>query len=995
MNIGKFSYFRGGIKNKNKSIDITLRDAIQKIKNPPDKVKADILKLREIGYSDKSLRKVLKDSLDYFTFSGLFKERNAQQIQAHSNLLVIDFDLNGLHKVKQPDNTVAEVMITEYNIPAIKERLGLDKYSLVVFISPSGDGIKVLVRIDGAGHLAAFKFLEKYYLDTYGLEVDPSGKDVSRACYISYDPDPILNENAEIVIVSATPATPAVEALPQAPEGMQPDLDFDPDTGEVYDRNAEDMKKWSAEKRTHFERCKAVASRIFEKKIDITSSYEDWQNIAFSLAIFGEAGRSLFHKISSQYNGYDEKQTDTKFSDAIKNGRSFTNPAKLFSICKAYNIDTKITKTIQGAAAEGAEGRAYQDWKYELPDGMELTPEVRRDTLNYNFIEYNNQYWYAKFDNNNQKVGYYPISNFVIEPLFLIMSRSEPKRIVEIRNMFGRSRVLDIMTEAFVSPQQLYAAFEAQGNFLFDGNRSQLQKIKSKIYDKTAEAVELSTLGFHKDGFYAFCNGIYTHDGFKASDDFGVVSHADNNYFIAPGSTIYRDEEGEFENQKKFVFIKGKTTLKEWAQLFIDVHEDNGRIGLAFFFTSLFRDIVYSYFKFYPLLFGFGPPGTGKSAMAWSLTSMFGEPLTPFNLNGGTKVAFHKTFAMFKNAIVWFDEYSNSIDPSRSQAIKASYDGAGHQKSEMNGGNRTKTTPVYSAAVITGQELPNADNAVFKRVILNEYHKTDHSDEERVRLESLREMEKKGLSHITAHLSTLRPLFEEHYFKNFDTVVRHVKDLLGDNMTKVESRIVQNYSIILAGYKTVYDHLPFDLPFSYTDLARIVAERILTQNALISNSKETSTFWTSVAYMAAKHMISEEKDYRIEARYREQLNYDDGESYTREFGQTKNVLYLNITSIHPQYMKIHREQYNRVGMDRSSLIHYLKHEGYYIGSKKAVRFGEIVTNAFVFDYDALDKIGVSLLKKPISKEEEAEEKSNSSENPNPSSGDTGTLPVPF
>jgi hypothetical protein len=73
----------------------------------------------------------------------------------------------------------------------IKQLLKEDPYISVVFDSPSGR-LKALFVVDSQVEHhrdLAFVQVEEYILETYGLEIDPSGKDFTRLCYVSYDPD--------------------------------------------------------------------------------------------------------------------------------------------------------------------------------------------------------------------------------------------------------------------------------------------------------------------------------------------------------------------------------------------------------------------------------------------------------------------------------------------------------------------------------------------------------------------------------------------------------------------------------------------------------------------------------------------------------------------------------------------------------------------------------------------------------------------------------------
>ena len=63
----------------------------------------------------------------------------------------------------------------------------------------SGNGVKALVQISNPErHEDHFRALEKYFDRTYGLEVDGTGKNVSRACFESYDPEIIVQMEARV-----------------------------------------------------------------------------------------------------------------------------------------------------------------------------------------------------------------------------------------------------------------------------------------------------------------------------------------------------------------------------------------------------------------------------------------------------------------------------------------------------------------------------------------------------------------------------------------------------------------------------------------------------------------------------------------------------------------------------------------------------------------------------------------------------------------------------
>ena len=129
----------------------------------------------------KPERQELKKQLPAICFSGTFNKRTDASLIQHSGLICLDFD--GYTKSKE--------------LLQDKENLSKNKYVFSVFISPSGNGLKVLVKIpaDADNHTNYFNSLERYFNSPY---FDKTSKNLSRVCYESYDPLLHINENSSI-----------------------------------------------------------------------------------------------------------------------------------------------------------------------------------------------------------------------------------------------------------------------------------------------------------------------------------------------------------------------------------------------------------------------------------------------------------------------------------------------------------------------------------------------------------------------------------------------------------------------------------------------------------------------------------------------------------------------------------------------------------------------------------------------------------------------------
>jgi len=130
---------------------------------------------------NKTKRNDLKKNLPAICFSGQFNKRSDSAIVEHSGLICLDFD--GYPKKK--------------DLLEDKERFQKNKFIYSVFVSPSGNGLKVLVKIpaDQDNHSKYFNSLKKEFDSAY---FDTTSKNLSRVCYESYDRLLHINPNSSL-----------------------------------------------------------------------------------------------------------------------------------------------------------------------------------------------------------------------------------------------------------------------------------------------------------------------------------------------------------------------------------------------------------------------------------------------------------------------------------------------------------------------------------------------------------------------------------------------------------------------------------------------------------------------------------------------------------------------------------------------------------------------------------------------------------------------------
>jgi predicted P-loop ATPase len=215
----------------------------------------------------KEIKDLKKKTAPLVTPSGSFSERKVDCLRKHSGFIAIDID-----NLDDP--------------AATKERIGANPYFYSVFISISGNGLCLIIKIDGTRHLDAFNGIAAYLYNEYQLIVDQSGKDVSRARFVSYDPALLLN----------TKSATFKKYLPKKKEQKHQKVMFI---------------------KTDFD---AMIKQMDDKGLNLCEDYSDWVRICYALVSeLQEQGRDHFHTLSSHSSKYNSLDCDSQFDACLKN----------------------------------------------------------------------------------------------------------------------------------------------------------------------------------------------------------------------------------------------------------------------------------------------------------------------------------------------------------------------------------------------------------------------------------------------------------------------------------------------------------------------------------------------------------------------------------------------------------------------------------------------------------------------------------------------------
>ena len=142
-----------------------LEDVIERIKNGNSK---DMVQKIRNGNAS------LKTALPAICFSGIFSQRNDAGLVKHSGLVCLDFD----------------------NVPEIekfKKNICKSEYVRAAFISPSGNGLKVIVRINGDHKKVCADLADHFRSEFLDMQ-----NDICRVCFESNDENIYSNSNSVV-----------------------------------------------------------------------------------------------------------------------------------------------------------------------------------------------------------------------------------------------------------------------------------------------------------------------------------------------------------------------------------------------------------------------------------------------------------------------------------------------------------------------------------------------------------------------------------------------------------------------------------------------------------------------------------------------------------------------------------------------------------------------------------------------------------------------------
>ena len=448
------------------------------------------------------------------------------------------------------------------------------------------------------------------------------------------------------------------------------------------------------------------------------------------------------------------------------------------------------------------------------------------------------------------------LSNFTMKSTFhLLNGTNNTLRIICLqRNKKNQKYIVEVYSNE-MKPESFETILKSK-QCTFLGTAYQLKRIFAKMMDEETEAVILQYLGWNQEyQIYVFADSIFTSQNqLLKINQLGTIEIESDiesekiNYYLPSFGFANKNNE-DFKTERLYKFRPGNADFKTWSSLFYRSFGPNGVIGMLYTIMSVYRDVIFAQVGFFPFLFLFGNAGTGKTSYTGKLLSLFGTDTIGTPLNNSSIVGLSRLVSQRSNSLFYYKEYTNETDTAAEDFILTTYDGAGRTTGLKSNDNKTKTTPVRSAIIFDGNNLPSQKSAILSRMILLNFESDKFTSEASIAFKQLTSYTEHGLGNVLIEILKLRPTFEDFFASKFHDVSRKIKETLN----QLPERIINHTALLLTIVELLEKIVEF--PFTYDEAKKIIIDSAEALNELLKDSSPESIFWQSFSYNLKKGQI--------------------------------------------------------------------------------------------------------------------------------------------
>jgi hypothetical protein len=311
-----------------------------------------------------------------------------------------------------------------------------------------------------------------------------------------------------------------------------------------------------------------------------------------------------------------------------------------------------------------------------------------------------------------------PVTNFRMTVEAFIRSDQESKRLVSLVNEKGEKVTEAISTDVFVSLEAFKKFLGKKGNFFFWGNSYDLSVLQRMTFELSDNADEITEWGYQeKHDAWVFGNGVVKSGRFLQPDSSGMLDG-----MLIPWCAEANKRSDAYAVVREFQFKESELTAEDWFAALRDCYGVSHAImGAAFVIAGTNFDFISNEHSCFPELKGWGQRGSGKNSYVLMTLSPFGRVKTYVNLTNTTKASISRSMQQAYNIPAWFDEYGKGMNPEVEHILKGAFNLRSRSTGIKDNTSNTKNNMVTRPLIITGQELPQDNEALMSRMILLQF----------------------------------------------------------------------------------------------------------------------------------------------------------------------------------------------------------------------------------------------------------------------------------
>ena len=628
------------------------------------------------------------------------------------------------------------------------------------------------------------------------------------------------------------------------------------------------------------------------------------------------------------------------------------------------------------------EGEWFPEW------AMPMAKEIKRNLI-VQRTEGDEWYptgiYFPPVKNNSPVfVGLERVTNYCVNPRFQILHETNGRWMVEVWN--GKeTNTVELTDGALVAPDQFAKSMIAKRCY----QTPKFQKfhytmIMQHIVDNSMKCFELGTLGYQPDSdedFMAFSNAVMIPDadGVKIErfNELGIVTVRKKNFYSPGVSSVrseYRQEDSFYENDRYLQYVESPITFSEWARLYCEVYDDHGPYGVAFALLSIYKDFIYRIGAKCPLLYLYGPKGSGKSAMGESLMNLFfsgknadGRLIQAVNMtpNMITPFALSSALSRFANCPRLYNEYDPMLTDAQYRGwFKGAFDGEGRERGVGESGSKRKTEvmKIKGTLMLAGQYMDTADDGALMTRSINlqfsEEKNKNRSEAQKGKWQQLNDLEKQGLSGALGELIAIRPFVAEQLRARFFEIKRRMgKDAQKLRGSTVEERLINNYALCYTFCEIVDEKIR--LPFKALDFYNDCIDRMVRLSSQVNEGGLLFKFWKVVESLVETGKIKY-GDYLLVRQTQEISIRENGNDNGRKsLGAPVEVIWIRFSEIYAAYSKEVKDR-GQKAMSDDIILSYMKDQPYFYGLTPKVNFASRQTSAYALNNEMLADLGIQL-----------------------------------